>query len=124
MIKLSMRQAKMLLVGSAFLVLTGCATYRNDLSIEAQEKSASHIVLSKSSMRERKYTLIEPIKVEIKKLTLFHKDPTEEMANELLQKKAAYLNADAVINIIFSSGIGITTWGYIEAHGDAIKFVK
>ncbi len=75
-------------------------------------------------MRERKYTLIEPIKVEIKKLTLFHKDPTEEMANELLQKKAAYLNADAVINIIFSSGIGITTWGYIEAHGDAIKFVK
>lgn len=119
-----MRQAKMLLVGSAFLVLTGCATYRNDLSIEAQEKSASHIVLSKSSMRERKYTLIEPIKVEIKKLTLFHQDPTEEMANELLQKKAAYLNADAVINIIFSSGIGITTWGYIEAHGDAIKFVK
>ena len=114
----------MLLVGSAFLVLTGCATYRNDLSIEAQEKSASHIVLSKSSMRERKYTLIEPIKVEIKKLTLFHKDPTEEMANELLQKKAAYLNADAVINIIFSSGIGMTTWGYIEAHGDAIKFVK
>ena len=119
-----MANVKMLFSASAFIVLTGCATYRNDLPVEAQEKVASHIILSKTAMRERKYTLIEPIKVEIKKLTLFHKDPTENMANELLQKKAAHLNADAVVNIIFSSGIGMTTWGYLEAQGDAVKFVK
>jgi uncharacterized protein YbjQ (UPF0145 family) len=32
------------------------------------------------------------------------------------------LGADAVINIKYKSGVGLTTWGYIDANGVAVKF--
>lgn len=58
----------------------------------------------------------------MKKLTLFHKDPTKEQANEDLIEKARLLSADAVINVTYKSGVGFTTWGYINAKGTAVKF--
>ena len=109
---------------AAIFNLIGCATYRNDLSEVESAAFANNVTISKSSLRERNYTLISPISAEIKKLTAFHADPTEEMVDELLKKKAASLNADAVVNVIYGRGIGLMTWGYIEAHGDAVKFKK
>lgn len=57
----------------------------------------------------------------VKKLTVFHKDPTKEQANEALSEKARAVGADAVINTTYKSGIGFTTWGYIDANGTGVK---
>lgn len=62
---------------------------------------------------------IELVDVSVKKLTVFHKDPTKEQADFLLSEKAKKLDANVVRNVKYSSGIGLTTWGYIDAQGDA-----
>ena len=59
-----------------------------------------------------------------KKLTVFHKDPTKEQANEALIEKARSIGANAVVNIKYTSGIGFTTWGYIDAKGVGVKLVE
>ena len=83
--------------------------------------AASKIILTEDNLPGRKYSELGPIEVSVKKLTLFHKDPTREQANEALIERARVLGADAVINITYESGIGFTTWGYIDAKGMAVK---
>ena len=41
-----------------------------------------------------------------------------------LIEKAKLLGADAVINVTYSSGVGFTTWGYMDAKGKAVRFTK
>jgi len=31
------------------------------------------------------------------------------------------MGADAVINVTYASGVGFTTWGYMDAKGVAVK---
>ena len=70
---------------------------------------------------DKKYKEIGLIEVSVKKLTVFHKDPTKEQANEALIEKARIIGADAVIKVTYESGIGFTTWGYIDAKGIGVK---
>jgi hypothetical protein len=46
------------------------------------------VLISEDSLPNRKYKVIGPIEVSVKKLTIFHKDPTKEMANDALAEKA------------------------------------
>jgi uncharacterized protein YbjQ (UPF0145 family) len=62
-----------------------------------------------------------PYQVSVKKLTLLHNDPTKEQANEALTEKARTIGADAVVNVTYQSGIGLSTWGYIDAKGIGAK---
>ncbi len=103
--------------------LQGCA-YRTSENINADQAIANTIVLSESHINGKKYTAIGPISVDIKKTTIFNADPTEEMANDLLKAKAKQMGADAVINVRYDSGIGLLTWGYIEATGIAVRFIN
>lgn len=73
-------------------------------------------------MSDRKYSTIGPIEVSVKKLTVFHEAPTQEQADHALMDRVRAMNADAVINVTDTSGIGFTTWGYIDAKGTAVKF--
>ena len=110
---------------------TGCASYRTDSNISTNEtpgvatNAAANkaIVISEDALPGRRYTTIGPIEVTIKKLTVFHADPTKKQANEVLMEKARSIDADAVVNVKYDSGIGFMTWGYIEAKGSAVKFV-
>ena len=61
------------------------------------------------------------VKNQRKKLTLFHANPTKEQVNYVLAKKGKALNANAVRNVKYTSGIGMTTWGYMDATGEASK---
>lgn len=106
-----------------FLLLTGCA-YRTSEPSNPAPVDASNIILSESHIAGKKYKSVGPVQVEIKKLTIFNADPTEEMANDLLRQKAKQMGADAVINVRYDSGMGLTTWGYIEATGIAVRFVN
>jgi len=80
--------------------------------------------ISQDALPQRKYQVLGPIEVSIKKLTVFHSDPTKEMADEALSEKAKVIGADGVINVTYKSGIGLTTWGYLDAHGTGVKFTK
>ena len=80
-------------------------------------------MLAEDSLPNRRYKEIGPVEVSVKKLTLFHKDPTKEMANEALVERARALKADAVIKITYKTGVGLTTWGYIDATGTAVKLL-
>lgn len=105
------------------LAMQGCA-YRNSENSSVEQVNANNIVISESHIKGKKYTSVGPISVEIKKTTIFNSDPTEEMANDLLRKKAKQMGADAVINVRYDSGMGLLTWGYIEATGIAVRFIN
>ncbi|GAA3722076.1 hypothetical protein GCM10022421_33390 [Oceanisphaera sediminis] len=118
-----------------FLVLTiglstisGCSTYRTSSNIPSQTASAidktSQVIISEGDIKDRNYEEIGPIEVSVKKLTVFHKDPTKEQANEALIEKARMVGANAVVNVSYKSGVGLTTWGYMDAKGTGVKIVE
>lgn len=79
------------------------------------------MLLAEDDLPGRTYTTIGPIEVSVKKLTLFHADPTREQANAALIEKARSIGANAVIKITYKSGIGLMTWGYMDAQGIGVK---
>ena len=107
---------------------SGCATYRTDSNIKSEPASAidtaTHVIISEGDLPDRKYKVIGPIEVSVKKLTVFHKDPTKEQANEALIEKARVIGANAVINITYKSGVGFATWGYMDAKGTGVKITE
>lgn len=109
----------------AATALSGCATYRTDSNITSEPTSAvssNAKVLIMEGVPDKKYKELGPVEISVKKLTAFHKDPTKEQANEALIEKARIIGADAVIKVTYESGIGFTTWGYIDAKGTGVKF--
>lgn len=104
---------------------TGCASYRTSSNISSEATpvlpAGTKVMISEDGLQGRKFREIGPIEVSIKKLTAFHADPTREHANEALSEKARIIGADAVINVTYKSGVGFTTWGYIDANGTGVK---
>ncbi len=124
---MSLKSKKFPLLAAAVVVtaLSGCATYRIDSNITSEPTSAASSkanVLILEGIPDKKFNELGPVEVSVKKLTVFHKDPTKEQANEALIYKARIIGADAVIKVTYKSGIGFTTWGYIDAKGTGVKF--
>ncbi len=117
-----MKKVVLAVAVASSLFLTGCASYRTSSNINNTEQSFSGpVVIIEGSLPGKNYTEISPIEVSIKKLTVFHKDPTKELVNEALIAKARSIGANAVINVEYSSGVGLTTWGYMDAEGVGVK---
>ena len=109
----------------AATALSGCAAYRTDSNITSEPTSTASSkvnVIILEGVPDKKYKELGPIEVSVKKHTVFHKDPTKEKANEALIEKARIIGADAVIKVTYESGIGFSTWGYIDAKGTGVKF--
>jgi Putative heavy-metal-binding len=122
--KLKSRKFSILAMVVVAIALSGCATYRTDSNIPSQPASSvipQTNVLILEGIPDTKYKELGPIEVSVKKLTVFHKDPTKDQANEALAEKARIIGANAVINVTYKSGIGFTTWGYIDAKGTGVK---
>jgi len=104
---------------------SGCASYRTSSNISSDASAGlsanTKVLIAEDSLPNRKYKEIGPIEISIKKLTVFHKDPTKEQANEALSEKARAIGADAVVNVTYKSGMGFTTYGYIDAKGIGVK---
>lgn len=104
---------------------SGCASYRTSSNISSDAPAGltagTKVLIAEDALPNRKYKEIAPIEVSVKKLTVFHKDPTKEQANEALSEKARAIGADAVVNVSYKSGVGFTTWGYIDAKGTGVK---
>lgn len=106
------------------LGITGCS-YRNDSGVSIPDNlnamSASNVLVTEDSLNDKNCVTIKEIDTSVKKLTVFHKDPTKEQANFVLAEQAKKIDANAVRNVKYSSGVGLTTWGYMDAKGDASK---
>lgn len=109
----------------AAALASGCASYRASSNITSDAPSAlpphTKVLISEDSLPGRKYQVLGPVEVSVKKLTVFHKDPTKEQANATLAEKARAIGANAVINTTYTSGIGLTTWGYLDASGTGVR---
>ena len=123
-----MKYAKRILPLVILLSISGCASYRtnSDIDFDSTELSVdqSNIQILESGMEEGSFEFIGKVDAIVKKLTIFHKNPTKEQVDVVLSQKASKLNADAVINVKYKSGVGATTWGYMSAKGDAVKVKK
>jgi hypothetical protein len=121
------RQRLLVAVVTTAMFASGCATYRTDSNVTIDENKAlpesSKVLISEDSLPGRKYKVLGPIEVSVKKLTVFHADPTKAQANDALIASARSLGADGVISVTYKSGIGFTTWGYIDASGIGVKFI-
>jgi len=122
------RYATRVLLAVVVAMTAGCATYRTDSNIQSKPPDAAtpsvKVLLTEDSLRGRKSTEIGPIEVSVKKLTVVDKDPTKEQANEALIEKARSIGANAVIKIAYTSGVGSTTWGYMDAKGLGVKLAE
>ena len=107
------------------IATSGCATYRNTSNIEATPgvvvNANAPVLITEGNLPNKKYKQLGPIEVSVKKLTAFHTDPTREQANAVLKEKARIIGADAVINVVYESGVGFSTWGYMDAKGTGVK---
>lgn len=126
---MNIRQAFSLLALAAGAAITsGCAAYRVDSNVEAGPTSTAsptaHVIITEGTISDRKFEVLGPIEVSVKKLTVFHANPTKEQARYALIQRARALGADAVINVTYQSGVGLTTWGYMDAKGTAVKFTE
>ena len=105
--------------------IPGCATYRtnSDVTFDSTvvKKTESEIQILEQGLATGSYQSLGMIDGVVKKLTVFHKDPTKEQVNVVLIQKAQALHADAVINVTYKGGIGMTTWGYLKGEGEAVK---
>lgn len=122
-----MNKIRVSLLGALLVVTltTGCASYRTSSNVSSDAAAGlpagAKVLIAEDALSNRKYKEIGLVEVSIKKLTVFHKDPTKELANEALSEKARAIGADAVINVQYKSGVGFTTWGYIDASGTGVK---
>jgi hypothetical protein len=118
----------LLVIVIAFGVTSGCASYRTSSNIKSGPTSEVNpdvfVLILEGPLPDSTYKEIGPIKVRVKKLTVFHKDPTKKQANEALIEKAREIGADAVINVTYQSGLGFTTWGYMDARGMGVKLTE
>lgn len=124
---MKLKQFGLLFVVVVLVTTSGCA-YRTSSNIKSESLSAldpnTHVIISEGNLTDRKYKELGPIEVSIKKLTMFHKDPTKRQANEALTEKARAIGADAVINVTYESGVGLLTWGYMDAKGTGVKLAE
>lgn len=104
------------------LSFTGCS-YRTDsgISIPQNVSAKTSMLITEDDLIDKNCKTIEQIDASVKKLTVFHKNPTKEQVNFVLSEKAKKLDANAVRNVKYTSGVGLTTWGYMDAQGDASK---
>ena len=122
---MKIQNSGLLAVVAMVAITSGCASYRTSSNITSESPTAlnanTKVLIAEDSLPGRKYKKIGPIEVSVKKATIFHKDPTKEQANEALSESARVIGADAVINVTYQSGIGMMTWGYMDATGTGVK---
>ena len=110
-------------------IVSGCSSYRTTSNIknnfvQSEPSNPNIVIYDHRPPAELNYIEISPIKISISKLSVFHADPTKEQANKALIDQARILGADAVIHVHYTSGIGVLTWGYIDASGIGIKILE
>lgn len=73
---------------------------------------------------DRPYRVIADVETNVRKISAFHKDASDEKVYRELWERAAKLGADAVVNAhLGESRVTAFSWGARKAKGQAIKFL-
>jgi uncharacterized protein YbjQ (UPF0145 family) len=85
--------------------------------------SPASVIITEDDIDDKKYNIIGKISVKLSKWTALSPDPTREDANNKLKEEASKKGANAVIFVRYSGPkMTLTSWGVLEANGDAIRF--
>lgn len=88
------------------------------------EVRAMAVPVIAGDISDRPYRVITNIQTQVRKITVFEKDPSEARVYRALWERAQRLGADAVVNARYSETLfGGWTWGRRHASGQAIKFL-
>lgn len=120
-----MKILKLLTIGIVVSLASGCANYRtnSDVNFDSTpvQKTASEVKILETCLLVGDYESLGMVEAVVKRSKVSHKDPTEEQVNLLLIEEGQKLKADAVINIAYKSGAGMTNFGYMVGKGEAVK---
>lgn len=128
-----MKKLSLLVCLIILISLSGCSSYRSsgkisqtyDTMTPRSSRIASEIeIFELNSAVQKMFEVIGKVEATVKKLTVFHKNPTKVQANKALREKAVLLGSDAVVDVQYKSGIGALTWGYIKASGKAVRYTE
>ncbi len=113
-------------LAATILLASVCTAYRTDSEVSFESTTIvapeNSKIISNDSFPDRNYVALCSVSAEVKKLTLFHKNPTREQVDIVLSEKARKLGADAIVNVFYKKWTGFTSWGILNASGTAVKF--
>lgn len=88
------------------------------------EVRAMAVPVIAGDINDHPYRVVGTIEANVRKLTIFEKDPSEARVYRELWERARKLGADAVVNAKYGETLfGGWTWGRRHASGQAIKFL-
>ena len=71
----------------------------------------------------RPHVVLENMTATARQITVFGKMPTNADVDDDLRKRAAELDADAVVNVRYGQkGAGLVSWNQISGEGQAIRY--
>ncbi len=114
-----------------FISLTGCATdpgglgggiARGTPASGPKRITAANMSVS-TGPATRPAQVLEDMTATVRQWTIFGKVPTRADLDTDLAKRAAELNADAVVNVKYGSqGVGAISWNQISGTGQAVRY--
>lgn len=116
---------------AALALLTGCATdpaatpggvARGERASGPQRVTAANMPVG-TGPATRPARVLEDMTATVRQWTVFGKVPTRADLDADLAKRAAELNADAVVNVRYGQqGAGAVSWSQISGTGQAIRY--
>ena len=77
-----------------------------------------------NDITDRPYRVIAEIETNVRKASIFHKDPSERKIFQELWERAEKVGADAVVNAEYGTPrVAAGSWGASKARGQAIRFL-
>ena len=119
---------RVLILALWLILLPGCASYRITSNIPAPAHAGQvhlyPVQLLAGDRVDKPYEVLGPIKVVVRKTSLFLRTPDQREADIALRQKACQIGADAVIDISYEPGFDLISWGHIAAEGTGVKFTQ
>ena len=85
---------------------------------------AKSVPVTSDDITDRPYRVIAEIETNVRKSSIFHKDPSEEKIFKELWERAEKVGADAVVNAEYGPPrVAAGSWGASKARGQAVKFL-
>ena len=84
---------------------------------------SDEIFLTESETISQPFEKLGRIEAVVKKNMLLFPNPKKSQVDQELIQKARVIGANAIIDLEYTGGIGLTTWGYMKASGIAVRYL-
>jgi hypothetical protein len=102
------------------------------LAADAKEREQTFVVVNEEvglpvfpyDITDRPYEILGEIETNVRKATIFSKNPSQQKIYEELWERAERMGADAVINASYGDArVTAMSWGASKATGVAVRFL-